>query len=126
MQMVGLDFQPLRIEFPNLFGGGTFISLWIGQGWGGLFHSLCTELEVIARQRSAEGLPPLHILQVKERDGVLACLLANAPEAALVLVQQAQTQSETVCEACGQPGRLVSLRGWTKVFCAQHHREAQA
>jgi hypothetical protein len=126
MRMIPLDFHALRQDCPFIFGGGAFISLWVGTGWTSIVRSLCEALEVIARQRSAEGLPPLHILQVKEQDGVLACLLTNAPEAALLLVQQAQAQSETVCEACGRPGRLVTIDAWTKVYCPRHRRAAQA
>lgn len=113
-----LDFHALRHDCPIIFGGGAFISLWVGAGWTSIVRPLCEGLEVIARQRLAEGHAPLRVVQIKEADGVLSCLLEGATQEALALKAQAERESETICEACGQPGALVSISGWSKTLCA--------
>ena len=129
MRMTPLDFQSLRHDYPNIFGGGAFISLWVGTGWTSIVRPLCEGLEVVARQPLAEGHAPLRVVQIKEADGVLACLLEGATEEALALKAEAEHRSETICEACGQPGSLVSISGWNttwyKTLCDLHHAEAQ-
>ena len=130
MRMIPLDFHALRQDCPIIFGGGAFISLWVGTGWTRIVRPLCEGLEVIARQRLAEGHAPLRIVQVKEADGVLSCLLEGANEEAFALKAVAERQSEAVCEACGQTGSLVTISGWDtpwyKTLCCMHRAEAQA
>jgi len=126
MYMEGIQWRPFRQEFPLAFGDGTFISLWVGQGWHQILWNMCIGLEILARQQVAARLPPMHLIQVKEKDGVLACLIANATEEANVLLLQAQQQSQSICEACGRPGNLVTINDWEKTLCTYDQLKAQA
>ncbi len=130
MRMIPLDFHALRQDCPIIFGANAFISLWVGIGWTSIVRPLCEALEVIARQRLEEDHAPLRILQMKELNGVLSCILEGANEEALVLKAEAERQSESVCEACGEAGSLVVISGWgstwDKTLCNLHYAEAQA
>ena len=62
MPSKGLNFEPFFSEFPHLFAGRRFISLWVGEGWFEILWTLCSDLESLARQRAQDGQPPLALL----------------------------------------------------------------
>lgn len=125
MKLTGLDWRPFRAEFVYLFRSESTISFWVGEGWFQLMWNLAESLETLARHQVAMGQPPIRILQVKEKDGGICCLLDNGTEESDQLVLDAQIRSLSICEACGRPGTIVSASGWDKALCLFHEMEAR-
>ncbi len=126
MRMKGVDWRPFRVEFPILFGAENFVSLWVGMGWTELLWTVCVRLERIARARLAEGHGPMRIVQVKEKYGSLRIFLQAGTDEAENLIDEAETKSETICEACGAQGSNHTLRsGWSKTLCLFHLVETE-
>lgn len=126
MYMEGIQWGPFRQEFPIVFGGENIISLWVGQGWHQIMWTMSAELEILARQQVKAGMPPMQLIQVKEKDGALSCLVANANDDAYNILLRAQQQSQSICEACGGLGNLVTINDWEKTLCTYDQLKAQA
>lgn len=78
-----------------------------GKGWQSLIEplvDLCEENDV-------------YILQVKEKFGELRFYTGSAPEYVLDEIDKACDKSREVCENCGKPGKIRSLKGWLKCLC---------
>lgn len=126
MRMNPIEWAKFKVEFPNLFGGGNHISLWIGCGWFYLFWDFCRTLETISQERVKRGQPPIRIRQVKERNAGLFCLLEGSDAETDEMTASIERQSLTICEACGQPGNLTMVGEWEKTLCLFHQLESQS
>lgn len=125
MRMNGVDWRPFKREFPNVFGAGTYLSLWVGEGWFEILWSLFASLEKLAQADIAEGRPPLRLVQVKEKYGSLRVYVEGGCDEAVELIDAAETASETICEVCGKPGNIQCIRGWDKCLCPAHAWESR-
>ena len=124
MRMTGVNWQPFRMEFPILFGG-QIESLWVGEGWFHILWDLCGALEALTRTRQEEGFPPVRIRQVKEKYGTMRMYVEGGTEEVDDLIDAAEVRSETICEVCGAPGSIHTIRGWDKALCAFHELESK-
>lgn len=128
VRMTIVDFGPLRKAFPELFArsdSGWVESVAVGAGWTELVWDLFGKLDSLSKQRVAEGHPPLRLSVVKEKYGALRVDLRDGfvPEAE-DLIDEAEAVSETICEVCGQPGRLCTELRWMKALCPHHELES--
>ena len=73
----------------------------VGPGWADILARLIPDLLALGWDGS--------IHQVKEKYGTLRFYVGSASGAVFKRIDQAELESETTCEQCGQPGRL---RGW--------------
>ena len=81
---------------------------YVGKGW----HSILTEL---CEKMSKLDKPP-RFTQIKEKFGLLRIYTDKIHEEADTLIHEAEKHSGTVCENCGQPGKL-RTGGWWKTLC---------
>lgn len=125
MKMTGVDWRPFKKEFPSLFGGGKYTSLWVGQGWFEILWNLCVSLEGIARARIASGYAPVRVVQVKENYGSLRFYVDGGCSEIHDLIDVAETTSEITCEACGKPGNTLCIREWYQTLCPYHELESR-
>ena len=125
MKLTGVDWRPFAEEFPILFGGGNYISLWVGQGWFEILWNLCVSLEGIARTRIADGHAPVRVVQVKEKYGSLRFYVDGGCSEIHDLIDAAETASESTCEACGKPGNILCIREWYQTLCPYHELESR-
>lgn len=127
MPMKPVDFAPLRKAFPDLFArseSGWVESAWVGEGWTQIVWDLFQNLDALSRQRVADGHPPLRLSVVKEKYGALRVDLRDGfVREAEDLIDEAEIASESVCETCGQPGRLCTELRWMKTLCPIHEPE---
>jgi hypothetical protein len=61
--------------------------------------------------------PHPRAVQVKEKFGQLRFYLSTTTEEMGNLIREAETKSGTICEECGQPGKLINDGGWLKTTC---------
>lgn len=80
-----------------------------GPGWASLY------LPLIERCK-AEGVA---ILQIKEKFGGLRFYVGAASDDLFTAIDEAEKRSITMCEECGEPGRLRGL-GWIRTLCDIH------
>lgn len=81
-------------------------------GWRGIIEPLmqeCQEKGVV-------------ITQIKEKYGTLRFYVAECDAAMWNKIQKAEEASASICEKCGQPGRLRG-KGWLKTLCGEHAKE---
>jgi len=99
--------QKLYDEFPGWFDYLQF-GIETGDGWFDLIHNLCVSLKLI----NFGG----NITQIKEKFGTLRFYVAGATDEQWKLIEQAEEQSEFICEQCGKEGKLID-DGWRYTIC---------
>jgi len=82
----------------------------VGIGWHGLLKEIFDVIPADVR-----------VIQVKEKIGGLRCYIDNATRETFEIVDAICDRSYTICEDCGQPGRL-RQGGWLRTLCDQHSR----
>lgn len=103
------------------FDAGWPATLDVGDGW----LPLIVELD-----QALAALDPHYTLhQVKEKFGTLRFYYGTSAQTSdtvsaemAALVAAAEQRSAQTCEQCGQPGQLVTHRGWRQTLCATHRR----
>jgi len=129
--------EELYRRYPKIFAQkfrgehGGFWGFECRDGWFDLIDRLCAKIK-------AEG-SPIEAAQVKEKFGGLRFYYdwiaeendrESVNELDLVmkirgLVHQAEEESFTICEVCGEPGELRHLR-WIQTLCDRHTEEYNA
>ncbi len=72
-------------------------------------------------RRAFEALPEGHtIVQVKEKFGSLRIYFEPNEQAYEELLDELASESLTICEVCGNPGRLRTDRYWQRTLCDEH------
>lgn len=118
----------LIAEFPRLFrdwiDGTAGPAIECGDGWYGLIRKLAMDIESVAADGgidpASESWPLCR--RIKQKFGSLRFVVfavqghPNVSERIAELRNTALERSLSVCEECGQPGRLVDLR----VVCPMH------
>ena len=87
----------------------------IGGGWHPLVHELIAELQTLGWDG--------HISQIKEKYGGLRFYIGYGSDAIFAAIDKAEAKSYTICEACGQSGKL-RRGGWMRTLCDDHALEA--
>jgi len=83
----------------------------IGKGW----EQLCSDLVIDLKKLGWDGT----IAQVKEKFGGLRFYIGSGNDAIWERIQKAENDSYTICEKCGNPGKLRE-GGWLKTLCDEH------
>ena len=109
----------LVARFPWLFRNPHFYGFSFGDGWYELVKKLCEDIEAATDFKvSPQDLP--YVAQAKEKFGGLRFYTNNGSEAVYQLISEAETKSSTICEYCGQAGKIQNTsRGWLKCMCDQ-------
>jgi hypothetical protein len=113
--------QYLIENFPGLYAGVTKplteslmgFGFECGDGWFELLKELSEKLEPYG----------VEAVQVKEKFGGLRFYLAGgALDEVWDLIDEAEDRSETICEACGEPG-IVRGISWVQTLCDECSKE---
>jgi hypothetical protein len=93
-----------------------------GDGWESIIRAAAEKLEPLIREYRAthpddEFVP--RASQIKEKYGTLRFYLSSGTDEMFEIANEAESRSETVCEVCGQAGRLLG-RGWLVTRCSLH------
>lgn len=94
-----------------------------GDGWKDLVEATLARIESID--------PEYEVLQIKEKFGSLrwygeSSYEHGTPNAMLIgtLIRDTEKRSESICEQCGLPGRLMVRKGWFFTACTKHAGDA--
>lgn len=90
-----------------------------GPGWYNLIDGLCRDIMQVCKET---GQTPPVASQVKEKYGTLRFYVNGATDQVYRLIDIAEELSSTICEECGQPGRVRS-GGWIRTLCDHHAKQ---
>lgn len=110
--------QSLYQEFPDLFQPvyrDQRAEVSVGLGWFNLVRELCIELSKMETK-------PV-VMQIKEKFGTLRFYINEYTEELDKIISKYELMSETVCEECGEPGKLRPELRWIKTLCDKHAEE---
>jgi hypothetical protein len=98
-------FQRILEEFPEIIETRCWSGF--GDGWYGIVRDLCLAVRGRNEARRAAGEPEVHVLQIKEKLGVLRFYIScRLDEELRDLIRKAEEVSARTCDACGKPGTL--------------------
>ena len=114
--------KTLLKDFPNLYKqyywDKTETCLCWGfdvmDGWFDLIYDLSQRLEIVC--------PECEACQVKEKFGGARIYVNNCNEEGHKLISEAEKKSFTICEICGEKGKLHPDLGWHKTLCKKHYK----
>ena len=91
--------------------------LQCGDGWFDLIDILCESLQ----QETEHGDAPQAVaMLVKQKWGRLRFSVESATERQQAMIDLAEALSARLCESCGKPGQMASIRGYRTPRCAEH------
>ncbi len=110
--------QKLINDFPSLYKVGEsvmdtfYFGFECGDGWFELIYKLSEDIVRVSKS--------VRVSQVKEKFGTLRFYIAGVEienaEEVFDLIEQAEKDSEIICETCGEAGRL-RKSGWMFTAC---------
>ena len=91
--------------------------LQCGDGWFDLIDILCESLQ----QETEHGDAPQAVaMLVKQKWGRLRFSVESATERQQAMIDLSEALSARLCEQCGKPGKMQSIKGFRTVRCEEH------
>ena len=87
----------------------------VGNGWLGIIQRLFETLITLGWNKE--------FLYVKEKFGGMSIFLSNVPENSINFIFDAERETFTTCEVCGEPGVNQKIKGWVYTLCDEHRDE---
>lgn len=122
----------LMARFPYQFAGDG-LGASVAAGWASVFFKLCEDIDALL----GENKRGFRWLQVKEKWGAMCCYFTTAravegettpDEQRLIhalrkLISEAESQTQHLCAACGEPCEADRSTGWLLALCEEHKHE---
>lgn len=114
--------QVLINDFPNLYKK-IVRGFECGDGWTQLIRNLSENLESLILQLSEKERDNLSFFYAKEKFGTLRYDINYSKINQIILdrinacIADAENESASICERCGEPGKLTTIRNWMMVRC---------
>lgn len=89
---------------------------FVPEGWAKLVDTLWDAVHELD--------PDIEVLQVKEKFGGLRFYVYTASVEASRLIKEAEKQSYTICEVCGEPGTNAQAPRYLRTLCPKHRRNS--
>lgn len=120
----------LQKEFPNLYVDmygnqretNMAFGIDTGPGWYDMLYNLSAKLERLILLEPEEERANYRAAQVKTKFGSLCFYMSRKTEEMDMEIDKAETDSETMCEQCGQQGKTLG-KGWIYTTCEQHVKD---
>lgn len=112
--------EKLHKDYPKIFPKnerGYSLGFEHQDGWYDLINGLCSTLMMYCKDHNTE--PPV-ASQVKEKYGSLRFYVWSAPIELYDIIERFETESQYVCEICGERGKIHRVGGWYKCVCDKH------
>lgn len=85
------------------------------EGWYPLIQRLIEDLIKLGWDK--------HVTQVKEKFGGLRFYVNSCTREMMDRISEAEKESYSICEECGEPGELRKDLGWYFTLCDKHYQE---
>ncbi len=99
-------------------GAGHSVYFACGEGWFQLIWNMLEEIEQHYKQNNAD-INTLIIIDIKEKYGGLRFYVSNVIHDTHDIILKYESKSETICDICGEQGRLHEKNGWIRVLCSK-------
>ncbi len=117
--------QKLFSTFPRLYrvaagasGYGMFWGIECGDGWLDLLMKLSEAIETQAHQDGCSDIGWPAVTGIKQKYGLLDFTMHGVTDANWDMICSAESQSQYICESCGEPGHLHE-DSWINVYCPE-------
>ena len=97
-------------KYPKNFQ--SCFDFWISKGWESLVEKLIDDVIAID--------PKIKIQQIKQKFGGLRFYVERYNKDVDQLIEKAEIESESICEVCGAPGKIVEKNYWLQCVCEEH------
>jgi len=87
----------------------------VGPGWVPLVAELMDKIQDLVDDNPKYA--DLEVVQVKEKYGELRVYTNSDFDEVEELINEYSERLDTVCDRCGEPGKLQSINGWYRVSC---------
>lgn len=112
----------LSEDWPYLLFDGKPYPLEVGEGWHSLVAETFKKIVDIYRKKNVP-LEWFSVMQIKEKFGGLRIYTGALPASVYDdvdrIIDEAEKKSVTICEVCGEPGKLITT-GWWNTRCPKH------
>lgn len=93
------------------------VNYMVGPGWVPLVEELNKQLSSIC--------PDYKITQIKEKFGGLRFYTNEVPNEAWDIIEQFEEKSYSICDECGETGKLRKKGGWLRTICDKCEKEME-
>jgi ribosomal protein L37AE/L43A len=110
-------------EYPKIFPKnirGHRVGFACGDGWYEHINALCGTIMLYCKDHNIE--PPI-VSDVKEKYGDLRFYVQSASIEVYDIIERFETESQYICEVCGERGKKRSFGGWYVTLCQIHFAE---
>ena len=125
MSLIGLEFtdffEALKKGCPKLLYNTPSYTISISSGWYDLVFNLCKNIEKAISSLRRKNIPV--ILQIKSKFGGLRVYLSHSEYGISELTKEAEEKSYSICETCGESGKLINVDGYCFVGCLDHSKD---
>lgn len=130
-----IELQKQIVEAcPNLYRGKDLpiteclmaFGIETQDGWYQLIYDLSVALEALILQLPEDEREHYYAMQIKEKYGTLCYYLSCGTDEMFALVEKAEEESGTICEECGQPGKLREQYHWLYTACDECNAKRQS
>lgn len=87
----------------------------VGNGWLGIIQRLFEDLISLGWEKK--------FISVKEKFGGMSIFLENLPENGFKIVLDAEKETFSTCQVCGEKGNQEKIKGWVYTLCEEHRDE---
>jgi len=121
------EWQKMNDNLKDHFTHVENAYLGTGPGWYNLIYTLTNYIDRRLEHLNKDGgNRKVHVAQIKEKFGGLRYYAdGDLDETMYGAIDFAESLSYTICEECGEPGKLRS-GGWIRTLCDKHEEERQA
>lgn len=115
--------KQLTSKFPELFkeyfnqNGWFMFGIEAPDGWYGIIEKALEDIQRVYDLEDVEFKQNFSFVQIKEKFGGLRLYCGITTNAIDAIISQAEKDSFTICQVCGNSGELRCNRGWYATLC---------
>lgn len=113
-------------EYPEIFPKnerGYAVGFSCLDGWYDHINALCATVMLFCKDHG-DAVP--RASQVKEKYGSLRFYVESASIELFDIIERFETESQYICETCGERGKIRRIGGWYSCLCDLHYAERRA
>ncbi|MDX1279241.1 hypothetical protein [Oceanihabitans sediminis] len=112
----------MRTKFPKIIHSRTY-GPDCGDGWFELISNLCRCIQIYIDNNQHNNVKQVYATQIKEKFGGLRFYTNYSEEYIKGMIWFAEYLSYTICEKCGNPGKLSDTH-WVRTLCEDCKNES--